>query len=158
MDRSKSIKGKIFVGIQFSLFLFYCLRLNIKPLNIPEPIRIIGLTLSLFGLVIVILPIISMGKNISPFPEPVKNATLIIKGIYRYIRHPMYSGILVGLFGYSLYSENILRLMIVSLLTVLFIFKTVYEEQALATKFSGYDAYKKKTGRFFPRIFWFEKS
>jgi protein-S-isoprenylcysteine O-methyltransferase Ste14 len=68
------------------------------------------------------------------------------------MRHPIYSGILLFVFGYAIYSQNEYRLIIAVALLILFYFKSSYEERLLKRKFPNYTYYQQKTGRFFPFI------
>ncbi|MEO7834539.1 MAG: hypothetical protein ABIR50_04405, partial [Ginsengibacter sp.] len=56
-------------------------------------------------------------------------------------------------FGFSMYSENTLRLIIFLMLLVLFRFKAAYEEKLLQDKYLNYTDYKKTTGMFLPGNF-----
>jgi len=89
--------------------------------------------------------------NFSPFPSPRSNSSLISHGIYKYVRHPVYSGIIVALFAYALFSFSAFRLFITASLIILFYFKTNLEEKLLKERFTDYEDYMKRTGRFFPK-------
>ena len=148
-----TIKDYLFVGLQFILFVFYVLNFDIHVVEIPKYLRMIGLTVTVIGGLILIISLLQLSKNLSPFPTPKSNSQLIQTGLYKYIRHPIYTGILISFIGYSFYSESLYKLAITFILLVLFIFKSKYEENKLSEKFSEYSSYKEKTGRFLPRIF-----
>lgn len=112
----------------------------------------IGLILSFFGGLIILLALLQLNKNLSPFPTPKNNSTLLENGLYKYTRHPIYSGIILLFIGFSVYQNSWYKLLISLLLVILFYLKSVYEEQRLEQKFPEYKNYKTKTGRFFP---WF---
>lgn len=145
-------KDIFFVGIQFILFVVYLFRFSKIDLTIPMRLQLTGLIFSIFGIIISLASIFALNKNLSVFPTPKQNSELIQSGIYKYIRHPIYSGILFFTFGFSIYSENTLRLLIFFTLFILFRFKAAYEERLLQDKFSNYVAYKKKTGIFLPGL------
>lgn len=94
----------------------------------------------------------NLDKSLTPFPTPKSNSELITSGLYKYVRHPIYTGILLTVFGYGFYSESVSRLTISVLLLILFYFKTNYEEQKLSQKYPEYGAYKARTGRFIPGL------
>jgi len=143
-------KDYFFVGIQFLLFLLYLIDLEFIKFSLPYIFRIIGLILTISGLIVLILALLQLNKNLSPFPTPKTNSELVQSGLYKYIRHPIYTGILLNFFGYSLYSGSLFRLSITILLYILFLYKSNYEEKMLSRQFEEYSSYKKKTGRFFP--------
>ncbi|MEO6844479.1 MAG: isoprenylcysteine carboxylmethyltransferase family protein [Ginsengibacter sp.] len=145
-------KDIFFVGIQFILFVVYFFRFSKIDFTVPRWLQMVGLFLSVAGIIISLASILTLNKNLSPFPTPKQSAELIQSGIYKYIRHPIYSGILFFTFGFSMYSENTLRLLIFFTLLILFRFKVAYEEKLLQDKYSNYAAYKKTTGMFLPGL------
>lgn len=145
-------KDIFFVGIQFILFAAYLFRIPKIDFAVSSWLQLAGIIFSVAGIVISLASVVALNKNLSAFPTPKKDAELIQSGIYKYIRHPIYSGILFLTFGYAIYSENTLRLLIFFALLILFRFKAAYEERLLLNKFSNYDNYKKTTGMFLPRV------
>ena len=145
-------KDIFFVIIQLILFVVYLFRISKINFAVPRWLQLIGLFLSIAGIIISLLSLLTLNKNLSPFPTPKPGAELIQSGIYKFIRHPIYSGILFITFGYSIFSENTLRLLIFFALLILFCFKAAYEEKLLEDKFSNYAVYKETTGIFLPMI------
>lgn len=115
-------------------------------------IQKIGLLIAVFGGIIIILALLQLNKNLSPFPTPKNNTTLLQNGLYKYRRHPIYTGIILLFTGYSVFQNSFYKLGISLLLVILFYFKSNYEEQRLEQKFPDYKLYKNKTGKFFPWI------
>lgn len=105
------------------------------------------------GAIICSIAVLQLNSNLPPFPTPRTGSSLITNGVYSHIRHPIYSGILLGLLGLSLYYQSLYKIGVVILLLVLFYFKTSYEEQRLARVFKEYANYKAKTKRFVPFVF-----
>lgn len=145
-------KDLLFVSIQFILFALFTTDFDWS-LGFSHWFRILNLFFSIIGLLIVILSILQLNKNLSPFPTPKDTSVLLENGLYKFIRHPIYSGIVLMLWGYSLYKDSWYKIGITLLLLLLFHFKTQYEEQQLQNKFKNYKAYKSKTGKFFPKIY-----
>lgn len=146
-------KDFIYVISQFILLGLYLLDLNIFEFKITIVIRYISLLILILGIFIFGLALIQLNKNLSPFPTPKNDSNLIESGLYKYIRHPIYTGILLIVFGYGVYSQSEFKLIISLLLLILFYFKSSYEEQQLNKKFEKYIEFKRKTGRFFPKWF-----
>ena len=111
-----------------------------------------AVVLGFFGAVVITFGIINMNENLTPFPTPRRNSSLISGGIYKYIRHPIYSGIILLFLAYGLYTGSIGRLIITIILSIVFYFKTELEEELLIERFPGYRHYKGVTGRFFPKL------
>ena len=115
-------------------------------------IQKIGLLIAVFGGIIIILALLQLNKNLTPFPTPKNNTILLQNGLYKYMRHPIYTGIIFLFTGYSMYQNSFYKLGISLLLVILFYFKSNYEEQRLEQKFPDYKLYKNKIGKFFPWI------
>ena len=79
---------------------------------------------------------------------------LVVSGLYRYVRNPMYSGVVTALAGEALLFPS--RHMVVYLATVwviMHIFVWLYEEPTLARKYGEeYDGFKRNVPRWIPRI------
>ena len=87
------------------------------------------------------------------FPEPSIDAILITDGPYRYIRHPMYTSVLLGCLGLVLIQFNLIRLAIFGLLVLNLLFKLHWEETMLKRKFDGYRKYCDDTFKLVPFIY-----
>lgn len=146
------LKDIVLVSFQFVLFGCYTIDFDWS-LGFSLFFKLIGLSFAIIGLVISLLAVSQLNKNLSPFPTPKKNAVLLENGLYKFVRHPIYSGLLLLFYGYGIYVDSIYKLLISSLLLVLFYFKTYYEERLLEKKFSVYSKYKQKVNRFFPKIY-----
>jgi protein-S-isoprenylcysteine O-methyltransferase Ste14 len=147
-----SIKPKdiTFVTLQLILFVCYAITPNFLSINFPSFFKNISIIIVVVGLLILILGLIQLQRNLTPFPSPKQNAELVTNGVYRFMRHPIYTGIFITAIGYALYGAHSTRFLISILLLVLFYFKSVYEEKLLNKKFSAYQQYQLKTARFFP--------
>lgn len=146
------LKNYIFVGIQLLLFIAWIFDIESLKFNRLEILQPVFLILSLFGFIVILIAIIQLNTNLSPFPMPKKNANLITGGLFKFTRHPIYSGILVFLFSLSLYFSSGYKLVITVLLLILFWNKSKYEEEQLCLKFPNYLDYRQVTGRFFPKF------
>lgn len=144
-------KDIICVVTQFFLFALYFIDWNFYSYQLPTWLSYIAIFFVVIGLLIVLLGILSLNVNFSPFPTPKSNASLISHGIYKYIRHPVYSGIIIALLAYAFFSSSVFRVLVTASLMVVFYFKTNLEEKLLRERFVDYQDYMKRTGRFFPK-------
>lgn len=145
-------KDFLFVGVQFVLFIAYIFTPNIINISTYKVVSYVGLFIAIIGFFITLIALLQLNTNLSPFPTPKSNSSLITNGIYKFIRHPIYTGIILITFGYGLHTDSLYRMIISMLLYILFYFKSSYEEERLKITFSDYDSYKTKSGRFFPKL------
>jgi len=108
----------------------------------------IGLTL----LIITIFSFIRIGKGtLAPWSPPEK---LVTSGLYRYVRNPMISGVMITLLGetISIMSYN-LMIWTITFFIINNIYFFLYEEPNLKKRFGQeYLDYKKSVPRWIPRL------
>jgi len=78
---------------------------------------------------------------------------LVISGLYRYVRNPMYDGALLVLFGHVLWFPSLALIVCPIIFLVSFhLFVVLYEERTLRKKFgAAYEAYCRSVPRWIPR-------
>lgn len=104
--------------------------------------QIVGLVVAGAGSAVSIWSLMQHGWQVSPFPKPMDGAHLIESGPYRYVRHPMYSGIILFTLGVGLaYASPVAVLSSVTFL-VFFMAKTGREEEMLVRSVEGYRSYR----------------
>ena len=143
-----SYRDYTYVGIQLLLFAIYFLPIVIFKTHLPEWLRYSGLVLLGFGVILGAVALLQLNTNISLFPTPTSNGTLITIGAYKIARHPIYTALIFSGLGYALYQASLFKGLVTLLLLTLFYFKSNYEEKLLARSFPEYRDYKTKTRRF----------
>jgi protein-S-isoprenylcysteine O-methyltransferase Ste14/rhodanese-related sulfurtransferase len=113
---------------------------------------VIGSVLGLAGFTLGILSFLALGRNFRVYAAPRRSGTLIQTGVYAHIRHPMYSGVVLGLAGYVLCFGSYYFLFTWAAVAVLYVIKGIKEEPILLEKFPEYDEYRKRTWRFIPYV------
>ena len=150
----KSFKDYLLVSIQF--FLFGCFTFDLLPHFYSSSFfSNLSLIIATIGILIVSIAIFQLKVSLTVFPSPKQNAVLVTNGLFSFSRHPIYSGVILFCFGYAIYQTSYYKLIISSILLILFYFKTLYEERQLTLKFPNYYLYKVKVGRFFPKLYSF---
>ena len=116
-----------------------------------EAWRIAGLVLYTAGLALAITGRVQLGRNWSDIEAATvrPDHAVISTGVYRYIRHPIYTGDLALLLGMELALGSWLFLGVLLLIPIV-VRKAVLEEQGLAAAAPGYRAYCDNTSRFLP--------
>ena len=90
---------------------------------------------------------------LSPFPRPRDGAELVVKGAYRIVRHPIYSGIILAAAGWSLLAAAPFVLLGAAALFALFDLKSRREEAWLLERHPGYAAYRRTTRKLIPGLY-----
>lgn len=92
-------------------------------------------------------------SRLSVFPEPMAGAQLLQQGIYAYIRHPLYTAVLLGTAAYLPAPWAWWRLLIWVLLLIILLIKIRLEERLLRKTFTEYAGYQLHTWRLLPFIY-----
>lgn len=135
-----------FPGINAQIFSFHS-----GPVT---PVQLFGIALTVIGLVVAIVARKALADNWSSNIDLKKDHELITNGIYRFVRHPIYTGsVLMGI-G-SVIAEQSITVTVVYLGMLAFlIFKLKKEEELLMKHFpKEYPKYKKKTKALIPYIY-----
>jgi len=79
---------------------------------------------------------------------------LVTEGTYGFVRHPIYSGLFMGMFGWSLVWGGVYSIILTPILYLLFRLEAWLEEKLVLEKKFGdaYAAYRKRVPAFFPTI------
>ncbi|MDP1677440.1 MAG: isoprenylcysteine carboxylmethyltransferase family protein [Bacteroidota bacterium] len=108
-------------------------------------------SIGILGGVIGALAIVTMRlNNLRVQPIPKQDAELITSGIYNYIRHPMYSSVLLMMLPFVIHTPDQISLALYFLLVSTLIIKLHYEERLLEQKFPLYTKYMERTYRLIP--------
>jgi protein-S-isoprenylcysteine O-methyltransferase Ste14 len=104
---------------------------------------IVGTWITLTGIVLVVLG----------WHKIHKAEGLVTDGLYKYVRHPQYTGLFLIMVGWILHFPTLLTLIIFPVLVAAYYWLARKEERELEEVFAGdYRKYKARTPRFFPRF------
>lgn len=109
-----------------------------------------GAVLLVAGLWLALRAILDLGDSLTALPKPRRRATLIERGVYRRIRHPIYGGVILCCLGWSLGAASFVSLGASAATALVLLLKSVREETWLAERYDGYRAYRTRTWRFLP--------
>lgn len=148
INNTKSKEGfyRLPIIIQKLYVLLFVLPLFITPFltNITfienSFIRIVGTIISLIGILFILFSFLKIGVVPS-----ISKSGLITTGMYRIVRHPIYSGTLLLFFGLILFNFSALSLLYFPVSILLYWLMTYFEEKDLIRMFGEeYDLYKQK--------------
>ena len=115
-------------------------------------LQILGVILTGSSMILAILGGISL-KTLGGGLWIKEDHKLVETGVFKYIRHPLYSSLIFGCIGFILLFRSLLFLIILFILLPLSYIEAVYEERSLIEIFNGrYLDYMRRTGMFIPRI------
>jgi len=152
-------RGEWYVVIQFLLFalIFFIPLLLSDLVEWPDPLDTIGvglgIVLGLFGGLIALGGVLSLGNNLTAVPYPKEDAVFVERGAFRIVRHPIYSGIIMAAFGWGFLNNSLITLLFAVILLVFFDIKSRREEQWLCEKYLDYPAYQARVRKLIPLIY-----
>lgn len=144
--------GHWLVVLQFSL-LFGLIAISSPMAALAQGTPGVWLLISLS--VIVALAALQANRfgNFNIHPSPKQNGRLVVHGIYRYIRHPMYTAVILFSLGCVMASPRLETALILLALCLVLVRKARLEETWLSDKYPSYADYKAQTRGFFPGLF-----
>jgi protein-S-isoprenylcysteine O-methyltransferase Ste14 len=140
----------------FGLPLIYVVStlLDFAHLDLPKAARWLGVIILFTGNGVFYAAHSALGRNWSGTLDIRENHTLITRGIYQYIRHPMYLGFFLLAIGIFLSSANwLLGFATLGFSTFLYIRRIDDEEKMMLETFGeAYKQYSQRTGRLLPKF------
>lgn len=151
MDK-QSLRAWALVGLQGVLFGMVAIAALLPALGpavfAPLPM---ALALVVSGAIGVVSSARDLGSALTPLPIP--NGTgMAAKGLYHWVRHPMYSSLVIICLGVAVGAGKIQTYVVVVLLAVFFMVKARTEERYLLSVYPDYATYAAATGRFVPGV------
>ena len=144
-----------FVGAQNVLLVLFMAIGLFAPKNylFASPmVRMIGNVIAAIGVVLILYAVISLRRVIQVAPEPKEGGQLIQSGPYKYLRHPIYTGIVFCMIGLFLRTPTI-WIGGASVLVIGFLFfKARFEEKLLLVAYPDYEKYRKRAFGLFPGL------
>jgi protein-S-isoprenylcysteine O-methyltransferase Ste14 len=115
--------------------------------------RFAGLAPLLAGGLLMLLSALHLGRNLTPATTPIAGGEMVERGLYAHIRHPMYAGLILVLWGTAWLGSN-WRLALVTLLISWLYFdrKAAAEERKLVLRYPGYADYMRRVPKLIPNL------
>jgi len=86
-------------------------------------------------------------------PDPRDDSSLVERGPYRWIRHPMYASILWVMLPMVVSDASVQRLAWLLVLVLTLLLKLHYEEYLLCRRFADYPDYQQRSHKLLPWVF-----
>ena len=126
-----------------------------EPLAYWAPVRIVGALVAAAGLVVLVAAFVRFVVEGLGTPAPVAPpGQLVVGGLYRYVRNPMYLAVVAAIVGQSLLLwQPAVLLYAAVVLAACVMFVVGYEQPALRRRFgSQYDDYQRAVPGWWPRL------
>jgi protein-S-isoprenylcysteine O-methyltransferase Ste14 len=140
----------LFVTVQFALLVVIAVAPPGEAWTTPTWLATAAYWLQLVGVAALVIGIVNLGRSATPLPSPITHGVLREGGLYRFVRHPIYSGVLALSIGAAIRSSSVVVALAAAALVVWLSVKARWEEARLARRYPGYAAYAARTPRFVP--------
>jgi len=115
--------------------------------------RLVGVMLTALGFMLTLAGLFSLGDSLTPFPRPLERGVLHRQGVYGFMRHPIYTGLIVASLGWALCWASLPGAASAALTLTFFDRKAAREERWLRQLYPDYVAYALRVKKFFPGIY-----
>jgi protein-S-isoprenylcysteine O-methyltransferase Ste14 len=144
--------GWAFVGAQAILIGALAFMPSAGHFNVPGWLRTSADVMFWVGVTLAIVAGIALGRSLTATPVPNAAATLRTTGPYRFVRHPIYTGVVLIVVAMAARSGNAFGLALGVATIAFFHWKASWEEQRLIERFEDYAEYAARTPRFLPTL------
>ncbi|NTV25081.1 MAG: isoprenylcysteine carboxylmethyltransferase family protein [Chlorobiaceae bacterium] len=95
---------------------------------------------------------LAIRKYLTPLPYPVEDNQLVTTGVFRLVRHPIYTGLLLAGAGWTIFTASAAHLLVSIVAALLLDHKASREEGWLRQRHPEYAEYALRTGKFIPKL------
>lgn len=123
-------------------------------LAVHEPtVQVVGAVVFVVGLGLAVWARVCLGRNWGMPMTRKDEPELVTTGPYRYVRHPIYTGILLGMLGTAL-ATNLYWLIVLAIIGAYFVYSARVEERIMTDAFpAAYPGYRAQTKMIVPFVF-----
>ena len=151
-DTPPALLGALLVGLQFALLAWLAVKvaMGFDPGRVPIDAAVAAAAAVALG-----SWALSANRpgnfNIRPLPR--EGGQLVQHGPYRWIRHPMYSALLLGGVAAARLSGDGSTWLVLAALAVVLRIKSAVEERGMVARYPAYQDYQRRTRRFVPGLY-----
>ena len=142
--------ARLLVAGQFVLIAILVLLPGRHDWPVPAALTVVCSVATVLGLAVMVIGATGLGRGLTATPLPNAHAQLRTGGLYRFARHPIYSGLMLTMGSITVASGSGFRLLTLGVLVLLLTVKARWEETRLTERFEGYASYAARTPRFVP--------
>lgn len=117
-------------------------------------LNVIGLTLFTLGIIFYLAARLTLGRYFSKRLNLIEGHKLVTHGVYKYVRHPSYTGSILLWLGFTLLLNSLLGFVAMLPLVILVLIRITFEENMLINTFGQqYIEYVKRTKKLIPYVY-----
>lgn len=153
-------RGEYWVLVQAILMIGFLLMpvyrpIALRPLlqDLWPVLRILAIAPGILGLVLGLKGLFDLGRNLTPLPYPREDGQLVRSGVYGWVRHPLYGGLLLTALAWSLLQASLTHGLLTGIGLVFFNAKADREESWLMDRYEDYGAYRQQVKKLIPWIY-----
>jgi protein-S-isoprenylcysteine O-methyltransferase Ste14 len=120
---------------------------------LPRVTSLIGAVLVLAGGAVFLVSLVRLGPSLTALPYPKPDGSLIVRGPYAVVRHPIYAGGIAVCVGWALFVQGWLTLAYAAVLFVFLDLKASREERWLLERYPGYQDYQRRVRKLVPFVY-----
>ncbi|MEZ5280346.1 MAG: isoprenylcysteine carboxylmethyltransferase family protein [Acidimicrobiales bacterium] len=102
------------------------------------------------GVAVMLISALRLGRSLTATPVPVAGGSMVSDGLYRWMRHPIYTGVMALVVAIALRSRSWPTVAVALATIAFFNLKARWEEARLAEHYPDYQRYAAVTSRFVP--------
>jgi protein-S-isoprenylcysteine O-methyltransferase Ste14 len=155
-SRDRGSLGLLTATIYPSVILaVVCANLPVARYGVTLPVAIVALSLFAIGIVLRWTAIITLGRYFTVNVAIHEGHRIVDRGLYRWIRHPSYTGALLSFLGFSVAMGSWISLALMTIpIGAAFLYRMRVEEEALVGAFGeDYVRYMARTKRLVPGVY-----
>lgn len=154
-------RGEGWVALQFGAIALVIVagrlgtRVPLGDASLQSATALVGNLLVVVGLLVLLLGafLLRGAGAFTVFPRPIAGGQLVDSGPYRFVRHPVYTGLILMSFGSVLVRPSLLALVAATLLLMILDLKRRREEEWLLDRYPLYATYRVRTKALIPWVY-----
>ena len=156
MSSDPHVRSLLYGRVQTALLVLFgaaCLWGGAPWAFVPGPVTLlVGGVLCGAGVALVLIGVVTLRRVIQIAPEPRPDGALVTSGVYRWFRHPIYTGIVLVVGGLVLRRPTVIAVGAGLVVIVFLVIKVRFEERLLAERYPEYADYRRRAWGVLPGL------